>query len=333
MMKTGTDHEGRNTCIDLLRSLSAIAVIVLHPFNQFDVADPSFLGCALDLFLLISAVLLGERYRNAAMPFKGFLVKRFVSLASVYYLVILIMCLCLYVRGIHYDPRILVLNLLFLNNIWHLYILPNCQYFWFLSLIALCYAFIFACSRLSFVRKMAANDMLMLTLFACAMLSGFVYRGRHLIDLFFYMLVFYRWRDLVAYFGRFKDWQFIALFVVMNGLFAVVYALFVGCNSGACAFYKNVMSGMIAISILLISNRYLKGASPSKIVAFLSAISFEIYMVQSPLILGDFQIVKVAGIPAALSISYTLLIVLVLSVLLHASATRIKTFALASLKL
>jgi hypothetical protein len=172
-----------------------IQVFLIHYFAGHGLRDYIWIfNTAVPTFLLISAFLYGLR-RNDEMPLeRNFILKRFKTLAVVYYPFIISVFLYYAITdtaNIGKYSVSLVGELLFLCNFVEF--LPLCGHLWFMQSLMFCYVTLWIITniRSNFISKLFINPQTSILLFAIVVVCGFAYRGGDLVYAFFYLWIYF----------------------------------------------------------------------------------------------------------------------------------------------
>lgn len=290
----------RDYSYDWLRAFSAIMIVLCHICQGFGISASLgyYLGGTyVSVFLLLSAYLLGEHHREqiADAPWR-FLKSRMKRLAPTYYTYLSLAFIFIGLCGLgDLALKQVVGHYLFLN--WFIPStriyqspLPQLGHLWFMSCIVWSYLVITVFSlTLDFVKRVK-GFWFILTIgivcvgtLLCAYSRYFIYPS---VVLSLFPLVFFKGYELFPY--------------IRKTPIPILISVLLLCNLGAiagfqCGLYKNPPLVFLTIainSILWIAATPIlfSGKHIPKVVAFISTISFEIYLVHHPFCLGHYSL-------------------------------------------
>lgn len=295
--------DSRDYSYDWLRAFSAIMIVLCHICQGFGINSTLgyYLGGTfVSVFLILSAYLLGERYREriALSPF-GFLKARINRLVPTYYtyltVIFILIGICI---GFEYlTLRQTIGHYLFLNwfvpstRIW-LSPLPQLGHLWFMSYIVLAYltvtAFAFILGSIKRIKRFWSCYTLSATLIGillCLCSRWFVYPS---VMMVLFPLVFFQGHEIGNCIQKISRPLMIVVLLLCN-LGAILGFRFGLYNYPPLVFFTIGINAMlwIASAPIVFSRRYIPN-----LVTFLSAISFEIYLVHHPFCLGCYSLAK-----------------------------------------
>lgn len=315
----------RDYSYDWLRAFSAIMIVLCHICQGFGINTSLgyYLGGTyVSVFLMLSAYLLGEHYKEriADAPWR-FLKSRIKRLTPTYYTYLTTIFIIIGLCGLgHLALKQIVGHYLFLN--WFIPStriyqspLPQLGHLWFMSCIVLAYLIITLFSLiLGFVKRTkefwlySTIGMLCVGTLLCSYSRYFVYPS---VVLSLFPLVFFKGNAVFSYIRK------------TSKPILIVTLLF--CNLGAIicyqyGLYKNppFVFGAIAINSILwiastpviFNRKYIP-----KVVAFISSISFEIYLVHHPFCLGYYSLANY--MPTGIAVIMVFMISVILAYLLN----------------
>lgn len=299
---------------DWLRAFSMIMIVLCHICQGFGIS-PEFGyylgGTYVSVFLMLSAFLLGKRYKEQVMVSpREFLIGRMNKLIPTYYiyLTIIFILIGIYIGFEYLTAKQVVGHYVFLN--WFIPStrivqppLPQLGHLWFMSCIVMAYlivAMLASAFKLVKIPKKFWNIYtfiaLSLGIIFCALSRFFVYPS---VVFALFPVMFFKGEEIVCFVEKFSATKIVILLLLCN-LGAIVgffndlynYPLLVFCMISVNAI-------LWIISAPIVFNReHING-----LVAFLSTISFEIYLVHHPLCLGCYSLVKyMPGLLAVISV-------------------------------
>lgn len=311
----------RDYSYDWLRAFSAIMIVCCHICQGFGISLTLryYLGGTfVSVFLLLSAYLLGIRYRDciATSPIL-FFIARIKRLVPTYYTYLTIV-LAIIGIGIGFDylsAKQIFGHYLFLNwfipstRICHPP-LPQLGHLWFMSYIVLAYATIVIFSRLYDNGKYGHRFWLIYLIGTILIGTTLCYYSRSFIYpsvmLTLFPLVFYKGYEIARFLQKKAKLIMLALLILCNlgSVISFYYGLY---NYPFCVFWVISINAVLWIfsAPLVFSQTYI----PS-FIAFLSTISFEIYLVHHPFCLGYYSLVKYMPIGLAIIVVFVVSIVM-----------------------
>lgn len=316
--------------INTLRAISIVGILIAHVCLQLgNEVMGRFLGYLfVDVFFIISAFLLGLKYGNSPISF-NFLSKRWYRLSVVYYPFLIISIIVLLTLGITIDVPSIALHLSYTN-----YLVNNHLYgtafghLWYLSMQMVCYIMIYIlCNKALYtlIKKLFANAHIYISLIIGILITawgGYILTllglpNRVFIILFLYFIVYIKAKDILQWSENYSNILCIIFFTLSN-----TFTLY-------CFIYHNLNEKLLlrdwivlftSLSWFLLFLKPLKHIKPFSIISFLSTISFEIYLVHHPFILGELSWLDSKNDNVFITIYKligTILTILVLSYFLH----------------
>lgn len=313
----------RDYSYDYLRAFSAIMIVLCHLCQGFGISSELgyYLGGTyVDVFLLLSAYLLGLRYRDKIRENPiGFLRKRTSRLIPTYYTylsiaIVLIGIVC----GIYsLTWKQIVGHYMFLNWFWvssRIFEspLPQLGHLWFMSAILMGYVLVTLYAlALRNSRIARTNGFWILFLVIAACISSLLTSKIRMMVYpctasFFFILIFYKGKGIMDYLRRMPAFMMISLLVICNWG-GVMYYLLGGYDYPLFIFWINLINAFLWIGA---SPIIFKRNSTPFVVKFISTISFEIYLIHHPFCLGYFSLIRFMpvwmAIPSVLILSIVL---------------------------
>lgn len=294
-----------NYSYDYLRAFAALMIVFCHIFTGFGIkSEIGFYlgGTFVDVFLLLSAYLMGlssaDKIKNKPVQF---LKKRTGRVIPTYYtylsITLLIIILFLGIDAI--SGKQAISHYLFFNWFWKASRiadapLPNLGHLWFMSCIMLGYISVVVWSQV--LKKFPLLDSKKNWISYFAVLAIFstlvIFKIRIAIYpctiLLAFVLLFFKGREIIDYVRKLKPAILISLLITCN-MGGVIYYLLGGYDYPILIFWINLLNAClwIATAPLIFNSEKI-----SKLVSFLSAISFEIYLVHHPFCLGAYSLVQ-----------------------------------------
>lgn len=290
---------------DYLRAFAAIMIVFCHIFQGFNISvgiGYYLGGTYVDVFLLLSAYLLGKSSRNtiAYRPWH-FMKKRGGRLIPTYYtyLTITFLIIVFFLGLGSLSFKQVVAHYTFMNWFWPAsriadYPLPQIGHLWFMSCILFGYISVVVWSQL--LKRIPPLDtkkswvayFVIVAIITTALTSKIRMAVYPFTVILGFSLLFFRGIEIMNYIRRVQPAILVSLLVIGN-VGAVLYYLFGGYDYPAIIFWINILNACLWIATAPIIFRRDK---ITKLVSFLSAISFEIYLVHHPFCLGAYSIVQ-----------------------------------------
>lgn len=283
----------RIVAFDYLRFFAIFGIIVCHFCYNF--SETIWLGkwsgdTFNALFLMMSALLLGLSWEHKGHPKYGwlFLKHRFGKLIKVYYPFLIVMFLFLYMAGVHFGVKDMLMHLAFLPWFDKL---SGFGHLWFMTMISICYVAIFAISRLKVSRGkwLIYTVLVVLPLFLQYYLDKKGLPGYMFVFLLMFVLFFIHANDLIQFVQRYK-WVNIAFFVI------VVCSLY-WYNTGNWQEHSSIAKWIgiaSSVSIFGLAINTFQRVKKNRIVEFVAGISFEIYLVHHVFAYGGYSVMKIS---------------------------------------
>lgn len=295
--------KNRDYSYDWLRAFSAIMIVLCHICQGFGISTTLgyYLGGTyVSVFLLLSAYLLGEHYReritNSPLEFLRIRMNRLVPTYYTYLTVVFII-IGFSIGFEHLTVRQIAGHYLFLSwfvpstRIW-LNPLPQLGHLWFMSYIVLAYFTVTIFALISNLSKGTKSFWYSFLLGAvlsatilCSYSKSFIYPS---VMFSLFPLVFFKGNKMVHYFQKVS--KPVMIIVLILGNFGSILGYHFGLyNYPPLVFWE---IGINAILWIVSTPIVFSRKHCPQFVVFLSAISFEIYLVHHPFCLGCYSIAK-----------------------------------------
>lgn len=303
----------RDYSYDWLRAFSTIMIVLCHICQGFGISTSLgyYLGGTyVSVFLILSAYLLGEHYREriANAPWL-FLKSRINRLVPTYYTYLTIIFTIIGVCGLgHLSLKQVVGHYLFFN--WFIPStriyqspLPQLGHLWFMSCIVWSYLVITVFSLiLGFVKRVKGFwfiftiGVVCVGTLLCAYSRYFIYPS---VVLSLFPLVFFRGNDVFSYIRKAPKVFLITLSLLCN-LGAIVGFQYELYGNPPLVFWAIAINSVlwIAVAPIIFNRKHIP-----KAVAFISSISFEIYLVHHPFCLGHYSLANYTSTGWAIAIT------------------------------
>lgn len=312
--------DSRDYSYDWLRAFSAIMIVLCHICQGFGISTSLgyYLGGTyVCVFLLLSAYLLGEHHREriSATPWL-FLKSRMKRLCTTYYTYLTLLFIVIGLCGLgHLALKQVVGHYIFLN--WFLpptriyqSPLPQLGHLWFMSCIVWAYLIITLLPLILGFVKRTNKFWLYSTIgwFVCGTLlcsysRYFIYPS---VVLSLYPLVFFKGNVVFSYIRRVPRLILVVILLLCNlgTIVGFQYGLY---ENPPLVFGTITINSMcwIAATPVIFNRKHIP-----KAVAFISTISFEIYLVHHPFCLGHYSLANYMPTWMAVIIVFTISVVL-----------------------
>ncbi len=294
-----------NYSYDYLRALAAVMIVFCHIFTGFGIkSEIGFYlgGTFVDVFLLLSAYLMGLSSADKIISKPGqFLKKRTGRIIPTYYtylsITLLIIVLFLGIDAI--SGKQAISHYLFLNWFWKSSRivdapLPNLGHLWFMSCILLGYISIVVWSQVlrRFPSLNSNKSWILFFAFWAIVSTLIILKVRIAVypcTVFMaFVLLFFKGRVIMDYIRKLRPAILISLLVICN-MGGVIYYLFGGYDYPSIMFWINLLNACLWIAT---APMIFNSEKISKFVAFLSAISFEIYLIHHPFCLSAYSLAQ-----------------------------------------
>ena len=304
----------KSDSLNILRAVSIVGIIIGHGCLQIGY-EPVGRFCGylfVQIFFLLSAYLLGMKYGTAPIEI-GFLVKRWKRLSVVYYpFLIIVVCSILLLGGSVTWKNILT-HITYTN-----YFLQDTMYgvpfghLWYISMMMLCYVSLLAIrEKTDFLfRSWWLLVLSLVTLGMCIVCLENHIPSRIPIVVASYLVVFKRAKDICSWFNMLRNRpMYIYTFAILCNI--ICLGLFLFWNLNDRLLIRDIVVLITAGSWLLFFTTVLSDAKCGKVLGFISTISFELYLVHHPFVLGDLSLLNVDVLTGNIWINGSLAIVVV----------------------
>lgn len=279
--------------LNILRAVSIVGIIIGHGCLQMNY-EPFGRFCGylfVQIFFLMSAYLLGIKYGSKPIDLP-FLLKRWKRLSAVYYPFLIIVIVTLLLLGENVTLKNVVTHFTYTN-----YFLQDTLWgvpfggLWYISMMMLCYVV------LLFIRP--GMERLFcgwyLAVFALVILGvSLLCIKVHIpcripIVLTTYMIVFFRAREICLCIDKLNKVSISVMWILCNVL---CLGLFLYWNLNEKLLARDITVLITSCSWLLFFMKVLNGVKCGKIFEFISCISFELYLVHPPFIIGKWSLLN-----------------------------------------
>lgn len=275
---------------DYARAIAIIGILLCHCCLAGGEGIGRYLGlCFNTVFFLISAIIMGCKWANnnyQAFRTSSFLFKRFIKIYPPLFLFVLFgIALCLFTNTdfIFSDAILCIIGLGWFGSI------PGYGHTWFITGILICYIMFLIISHWPILRNISLKCLLVLAIFFIVLSSFLNARflpGYFLLILFLCAVFFLYAIDIIKFITRSISLISCLTFVFLINISAII------------AFHFNIFDTFRSIAYLwgtLCGCSYLLlfcqlRPKVGKIFRFISALSYEIYLVHHPFCIGPFSL-------------------------------------------
>lgn len=304
----------KSESLNILRAVSILGVLIGHGCLQIGY-EPVGRFCGyifVQIFFLLSAYLLGIKYVNTSIGI-SFLVKRWKRLSVVYYpFLIIVICSILLLGG----------NVTWKNVFTHFtytnYFLQDTLlgvpfgHLWYISMMMLCYVSLLVLQKKTepLFRGCGVLVLLVVTFFVCILCLKHHIPSRIPIVVTSYLIVFKRAKDICSWFSKLKNIPvYIYTFMLLCNI--TCFGLFLYWNLNDKLLIRDIIVLITACSWLLFFMTALRDIKCGKVLGFISTISFELYLVHHPFVLGDLSWLNVGKLTGNILINSFLAIIVI----------------------
>lgn len=241
---------------------------------------------------MLSALLFGLKWESSGkVSFaNSFFKKRFIRIATSLYPFLMVLITLFVVFEIDFKVSDAILNFLFLG--WFAK-LPGNGHLWFLTVLMLCYVIFFFMSKIwnNRLNKWYVWGILGAITIACVFfVEHYGFPGHAFISLYLCAFGFANASNILKWVAAIPARIIYTLFVILGiiAIYAFLNYDINGWNRAVCVLINNLCG--ISILLFLLKIPYTK---ESKIIAFVSGISFELYLVHHGLCHGDLSVIHV----------------------------------------
>lgn len=303
---------------DYLRVFSTFMIVLCHLF--YIKSDYFFIGTYLssfvEVFFILSALLLGLKYSNVKLTWINFFKNRIIRIIASYYpYLILLFCWIYLMHNELVSLKIFLAHVFFVN--WFTRSFEySYGHLWFLSMLMLCYIFIMTLSRINIkIGKRVIYYIILVVISAFLICFELNINPRIITSILLFTFYFYKGKIFLNYVLSFKISSFILFFLCVN-LFAL-YVLYLNDGLIDYKFFAAILSSIVAITNVGFLIKIFMFFPKNKVINFFSLISFEIYLIHHPLILGKYAVINSFTHNLIINILFTLLIIISLSWVLY----------------
>lgn len=291
---------------DGIRVIAAITIILCHYlfYSGANVNLAPYLGGGGNyVFFTLSALIFGQKWKSCNMkPFnpKGYLKRRVIRLGSSLWPFLLIVLGSFIACDIHVPWVRFLFNFAFLG---HLAKLPGYGHLWFLTILMACYVEFLILSRIKIEDKLLiAMSVFCVALFLILELVGFP--GQHFLTFAVCAYLFLYPEKFLQFVNAPKLWSIIVAFIVINAFSIWLCLNGIYTSSRITAYSIRVI---YALSWLVLLIRVLPNYKLG-FLAYISSISYELYLVHQLFIKGPF--LNVLHMPVSNILQFFLLLAL-----------------------
>jgi len=286
--------------LNVLRAISIVSIIIGHICLQLGYEPVGrLLGYLfVQIFFLLSAFLLGMKSDKLSVG-GSFILKRWKKLSFSYYPFLIISVIILLLLSMQVTIKSIILHFLYVN-----YLVQDSLcgvafgHLWYISMQMLCYILVGLLCRekiVTFIRELKIVGFVTLTavVLGAALLSGyFNIPPRIIIVLSSYIVVFVRARDIYTFIQSIESrpkYITVLAFGISNFVCLYLFLFYDLCNK---LLLRDLIILTTSIFWLAFFMCVLKNCKSIRIVTFISSISFELYLVHHPFILGEYSLLS-----------------------------------------
>lgn len=280
----------KSDSLNILRAVSIVGIIIGHGCLQMGY-EPVGRFCGylfVQIFFLLSAYLLGIKYSSTTIEI-NFLIKRWKRLSVVYYpYLIIVICLILLFGG-NVTWKNVLTHFTYTNYFLHDSICGvSWGHLWYMSMLMFCYVSLLALRRkVDFLfRGLWLFVLAVVTLGVCVVCIRYKIPSRIPIVVVSYLIVFKRAKDICLWLNNLRGQNVcVYIFLLLCNVICLVLFLFWDLNDKLLI--RDIIVLITACSWLLFSMTVLSDVKCGKVLGFISTISFELYLIHHPFVLGD----------------------------------------------
>ena len=311
--------------LNWLRTFAIISIIIAHILLRLGIEETGryFAYVFVDVFFLLSALLLGLKYGTSKLG-KKFFLKRYARLSCTYYPFLVISIIVLLCLG----EKVTILNIVshftYTNYIIQNQILGvSFGHLWFMSLIMMCYILVTVLSKWKCTKQIFNMPVLLGTILLCVICETICESkhipGRIILVLSFFSYVFFNANKIFQWINRTNNNVNVIVALALNGVTCILF------NIDAIGDSNRVIRDWIVLAAALswfpLFCKIPVDKRKSRIIDYISTISFEMYLVHHPCVLGKYSLIgplnTMGGVVAIF------IITIVISSLLHNLSKRI----------
>lgn len=280
----------KSDSLNILRAVSIVGIIIGHGCLQMNY-EPFGRFCGylfVQIFFLLSAYLLGMKYGNTTIGM-AFLQKRWKRLSAVYYPLLIIVIAALLFLGENVTLKNVVTHFTYTN-----YFLQDTLlgvpfgHLWYISMMMLCYVvLLFIRPGMERLFRGGYLGVFALVVLGVSLLCVKVHIPCRIpIVLATYMVVFKRAHDICLCMDKLNNVSISAMWILCN---VICLGLFLFWNLNEKLLARDIIVFITSCSWLLFFMKVMNGVKCGKILGFISCISFELYLVHHPFVLGEWS--------------------------------------------
>lgn len=286
--------------LNMLRSIAIIFIIIGHCCLQFG-NEPVGRFCGylfVQIFFLMSALLLGMKYGRIPTT-KSFLFKRWKKISIEYYVFLVISIAILYAINEPLSITSILAHFAYINFFIQSKLCKGVSFghLWYISMIMGCYLMITVlCSPFFFYRihriLNSWNGLFvafLVTFVAAIVFRAFSIPSRIAVVLVSYLVVFVKANELFEYMNDCKKNGNIVISILFFLSNLILFSLFLCFNLNEKLILRDFLVLAVSFIWLFFFMIVLRNVKCGKILPYISNISFELYLVHHPLIMGKFS--------------------------------------------
>lgn len=292
------------------------------------------------VFFLLSALLLGLKYKPL-LSWKGFMRKRFIRICCVYYpfLVISIAILLISKQNISFSSiafHFTYTNYFLQSNICGV----SFGHLWFMSMIMMCYFFTYITFHTEYstrtaryllnintentnVNKIKWGGVILLITLLMFLTSALHLPGRLILIIISFIFFYLNAESILKHVKKLSQHNVLIGFIIIN---IITITGFIYYNLDSYKVLRDWLTFLSAITWILLFYKNDSIFKKNRTIDFISNISFEIYLIHHPLILGKFSLMQFFNIPIAITV------ILIITIILSYFLSKIGNFIYNKLK-
>ena len=282
--------------LNILRAVAIVFIIIGHCCLQLG-CEPVGRFCGylfVQIFFLMSALLLGMKYGRIPTT-KFFLFKRWKKISIVYYVFLVLSIAILYSINEHFSIFSVIAHFSYVNYFIQSKLCgASFGHLWYISMIMGCYLMITVlCSPFFFYRIFNSRNGLLgtflVTFVAAIVFRAFSVPSRIAVVLVSYLVVFVKANELFEYMNDCKKNGNIVISILFFLSNLILFSLFFHFNLNDKLILRDFLVLAVSFTWLFFFMIVLRNVKCGKILTYISNISFELYLVHHPLIMGKFS--------------------------------------------
>lgn len=319
----------RHNGLDTLRAIAIVGIVVCHICLQLGYEPMGRVTGFLfvQIFLFMSAYLFGLNGGGDKEKCLGFVMKRWKKISATYYPFLAISITVLLLTHNEVTVKNVITHITYTN-----YFLKDSicgisfGHLWYLSMMMLCYVGTGMLKNGRQWMHRCLNGYGMIAVLVLGILAGKMLQelgtSSRIVFLFVSYLLVYKHADVIRRFAmRQKGKMVWGVFAVSN---IVCFGLFFVPGFYNMLMIRDSVIIVTALAWLCVFLRMPETTDYGKTVRYVSAVSFEIYLVHQPIIFGQFSLIGKFGLGTAIEIAIAVTLTMVLAAMLNGVGKRIR---------